>query len=289
MLPMNRDTTDEVSRYLGDRPLEGDGIRMWMPRVLGFHSIAQFETGVGRCTASVIGFRIALTNAHCVTDDAGRHLSMADMRVAFDSFWKRWEVPVVEVHTHQQGRWDNRPENDWALLVLEYHPEYIYPLPVVDTDALHDPASETRLYSGTMLGDLDEGYLALSGHSGDLNDGRFQTLDWGCSFVGDSEKDPDSDLLLYDCVSAPGSSGSPVLFFDGDKSLMSPKVIGVHWGGWQRSDGFLASGVKVRRFLPKLAELRGRISGDPLGVGDKFKAHMAAHSEEMHPEDIHDY
>lgn len=151
-----------------------------------FDRIVRVENPQGSCTGSIIGDRLILTNAHCVTE-AGTPLSPVSIRRGRHTF------PAIEVWTHQgkNGAWDQDRRNDWAILVIEKRLGR----------SLGFEGSSKRLQVGKSL---------LAGYSGDFNDGRYLSADYGCKATSDVS----GAVIQTDCDISRGSSGAPVFVHD---------------------------------------------------------------------------
>ena len=207
------------------------------------------------CTASLVGERLALTNAHCVHDHEGAPAqpggAQAQLRQA------RGPAPggrrggrllgqrergrhANPVSPPYQPSLDGRQSDldcgrDWAILELGSHPVGLDHLEVLD-GAEFRSSPVPGVYRGDEL--LGDG-LVVAGYSGDLNEGRLITMDYGCPILGTG------DAVEYKCATFSGSSGSPILLANG---LADPR------GGRQR--------LRLRRphgaELAQLPDPRGR-------------------------------
>jgi V8-like Glu-specific endopeptidase len=210
LFPIDIDTTGEVVAYAGVEFLDEDAVRMPVHATLGpLASIAKLIGPSHSCTASLVGQALALTNSHCVVDEG--NIDKGPFTLRFDRVGGFEEVPVVEVIRPDVVHVDKDWENDWALLRLAYHPAGRPFLQILDPDSADREIA-------------NHAPIAVGGYSGDLNDGRFMTLDWGCSFLDDSI----ATVLTYDCATFKGASGAPVLLTEGAHRYA---LIGVNAGG----------------------------------------------------------
>jgi V8-like Glu-specific endopeptidase len=208
-------------------------IRLPIVPVAGFSRLLVRVTNErGHCTGSFVGPRIVLTNLHCV----GRR-----MQVTRDLIFYREEYTVTRWHTPggvnyvPQGNelreryWDD----DWALLEIA------------------GTRSDANDYFTVQPGATTATPIMIAGYSGDVSGGRYLTLDIGCPIVGLTPA-----KLRYQCSTAPGSSGSPVL---------SPTdhrvVVGLHHAG-ERVDREVSAmsrtselAIRPERFMPTLQRL----------------------------------
>lgn len=145
------------------------------------------------CTASLVGRRLALTNAHCVTGEGGVPHDISTMALEFNDAGIKDIVSIVNVTTHLGNSWNQQGATDWAILTLDHHPYGRGYLGwIKDPDEYY----------------LDSGNIFNPGYSGDLSRGDFLTLDWQCSF---GEIVRTTGLVEKFCRGSGGSSGSPVL------------------------------------------------------------------------------
>lgn len=253
-LPTDVDSTGQVKAFIGDTPLDKDAVRFpVLPTLHPHNTIAQFLP-LG-CTASLVGHRLALTNAHCVSDKDGRQLNPSKpFELVFRGIRDETRVPVERIvydekYRRDTERSDSDYSDDWALLVLARHPERRGYLGLAPSNAV-DTLVNAR------------GLISVAGHSADLNDGRFITMDWGCRLKSSRRK----AVLRYDCATFGGSSGSPILAVEGP--YKHTRVIGVHACGQETSKdasrkqgrvGRDECGSHVRNFKNKLEQLRAEI------------------------------
>jgi hypothetical protein len=114
----------------------------------------------------------------------------------------------------------------------------------------------------------------VAGYSGDLNEGRLMTMDYGCPILSDG------DAIEYKCATFGGSSGSPLLLANGPYRLTH--VVGVNacsstdrteqsWRRYQTRDDVIgaAYGTPSERFIAPLMRLREATgtSYTPSGIG----------------------
>ena len=168
-----------------------------------------FIGDAGFCTASLVGPRLALTNAHCaaaVPEDkrqvpAGTWRPRGKMALRFEGLYLPDQVRVTKVHLPDGDVWHTAGAisdfyRDFAFLELDRHPVGRGWFGIVD-----DPQS---------IG--DDPKFILAGHSVDLNNGRFLSMDWGCRPLLIL-----NDRLEHTCRSWRGASGSPVLLASGEQ------------------------------------------------------------------------
>lgn len=226
-----------------------DGIRLnVLPSISPLLNIGKFDTGGGRCTASLIGYRIALTNSHCVTSGERKRgeiwklKDFSKMRLNFESVEIPDSVKVVDViysqvNKHRAGWLYKDYSQDWAFLVLERHPI-------------------KRGYLGITFqpSDLKNNKLFLAGYSGDQSDGRLLSLHWGCSLLQTYTK---NRIYNTNCRSSPGSSGAPLLLINGDNKHVY--IAGLHAFGDSSTPG-TAGGLTTINFEKEYLKLVKNIS-----------------------------
>lgn len=277
--------------------LEIDFIRM--PFFAHYHEMAAIGRLLPRwCTVSLVGHRLALTNAHCV-HNGQRFLLANELTLEFDKLGAvRHRKPdksaynaggsfsVVAVHVSPD--WVPSAVNrysgtdcgrDWALLELGEHPEgidFFEVRPDLDfrSDDIRGVYRRDAMLGGGHQYTLVADQLAVGGYSADLNRGSFITLDYGCPIEW---LEPS---IGYKCATAGGSSGSPILMANGPYRLNT--VVGVNacgttklapdtWRTYFSRDDIIdtALGTPARRFIPKLMELREKTGTAylPSGIG----------------------
>lgn len=284
-VPAQVDTVSALPAVVGPTRPGDDGIRVNILPVMGpFRAVGRLLTPDGSCTASLLEPQIVLTNAHCVTDDDGL-LDVAPEQARFtltDPF-SSISIPVRRIVTHRPGGsdWhyaqkgapgrDAQWRHDWALLELAYHPR----LPTLSIFTYHYFDGEGRRldHYPTLADILGPGYLhappppggrlAISGHSGDLNDGRFQSLTWDCPAVDVAGR---PGQVTYHCRGWRGSSGSPVFGIvpaaDGGGSggdVARLTLVGVNAYGGYGDEPYNRGGPSVREFAPAVEALRREI------------------------------
>lgn len=208
--------------------------------------IAHVYNGTSSCT----GFHIApggfvLTNAHCVTGEDNRRASVSEIIVRFDNPLYSLELPVKKIHFNEKYRsvtqkdpareWVKAFQQDWAFLELHTVPA-VGVLPIAVQSSNNDGTFEAG-----PIGTAGKGLLA--GYSADLNDGRFLSMEVGCDW-----KDAKSGkLILHNCESSGGASGSPVLTV----TQNSLSYFGIHAGVL----GGSKVAVPISSFADKLNEI----------------------------------
>jgi V8-like Glu-specific endopeptidase len=275
--------------------LDVDFIRM--PFFAHYHELASIgrlvaTSGqkISSCTASLVGERLALTNAHCVHDHDGRLRSPAELRLNFDKlvghrraaaeaagYWVSESVDVARINvspTYEASAGATASlvdcGRDWAILELDSHPLGLDYLEVLDGVEFRTAPVPGVYRGGELVGDR----LVVAGYSGDLNGGRLITMDYGCPILAAGE------WVDYKCATFSGSSGSPILLANGPYRLTH--VVGVNacgssgrtaqsWRNYRTREDVVgaASGTPSERFVEPLTRLRQATgtSYAPSGLG----------------------
>ena len=181
--------------------------------------VAAGGEGMASRTASLVGERLALTNAHCVHDHEApaQPGGAAQLRQARGPGGRRGgrlrvseSVGVTQIHVSPpyQPSLDGRQSTSTAGATG--HPGARFaprrPRPPRGARRRGVPLlAGARVYRGDeLLGDR----LVVAGYSGDLNEGRLITMDYGCPILG-------TGAAEYKCATFSGSSGSPILLANG--------------------------------------------------------------------------
>lgn len=259
------------------RHLEADFFRM--PLFAHFHALAAIGRleleGARRCTVSLVGKRLALTNAHCVVDEAGRPIA-SGLTVSFDKLHahRKLEAKPDERAAYlgiparplrispayldpSSGRTAfDRCRVDWALLELERHPPDVTPFVATPGHQRRFPEPAFHPPGGALVT-----RVAVAGYSSDLNSGELITMDYGCPLG----RLFDVDVMTYRCATWKGASGAPVLAAGGPGNLA--RLLGVHACGppgltperlatEPSRDGLESLGTPATEFLPALRSLQ---------------------------------
>ncbi len=224
-----------------------DGVRAVLYPSLGWmESIVRVNGKKGTCTGWVWGGVAVVTNAHCVTNEDGSP-GPGTYSVAFERALGSESYKVVEVHTHRNdGGWDRDWANDWAILALDRY----YPYQGLKGWWTPDNAADRKNLLGTKL--------MTAGYSGDLNDGRFLGMHWGCGALGFSNK---NTVLEHKCRTWKGSSGSPIVIAEGKHAGYVVAMNSYVRGRTQENVSVgvgVGGGIMVDRFTDKLKEVTER-------------------------------
>jgi len=169
------------------------------PTVWPWHALGRINQGTGaHCTGTLVAPDAVLTAAHCVFH-ARTNRALRPHELHFVAGYRRGDylaharARAVEVAPGYRYRaMPNLTEvaEDWAIIRLE-HPLTIRPIPV-----------------RTLPAGVDEGRLSRAGYSQDR--AHLLSLHAGCSLRGVLAG---GRVLVTDCDSTRGDSGSPLLLF----------------------------------------------------------------------------
>lgn len=215
--------------------------------------IGKFRSKKGMCTGSIVGPGLVLTNAHCIFQ-MGHHYDnkpktkLRERPWAFIHEWlyESTQYPVTGYYTHEghNAGWDGTVPHDWAILTLG-EPNNDKTVPDGYLHSIDTAKEITSLQRNDKT-------IFLGGYNGDLNDGFYMSMHWGCEFDESSLAD---GRVLHSCKTAPGSSGSPVVLVD---SSGDPHLIALNageFGGSRRNNEFSRFAVNPSEFEPTLTRL----------------------------------
>lgn len=158
----------------------------------------QWTNGRASCTGAFVRPRIVLTAAHCVVHDNFRRLRPQEVQ------FEKWGL------VNRDAVLENRPYRTYKVTEVVVAPGYDHEQDWEDDWALLVTAEESGAHFGWLSetwwvepGDL----LAIAGYSGDVNDGRIMTLDYGCPL----DEIGEHAVYAYSCKTFGGSSGAPIL------------------------------------------------------------------------------
>ncbi len=214
-----------------------DTIRIPVVPLSGFLKlIVRVVSNAGRCTGSFVGPRLVLTNAHCVTDKNGK--AVTGLRVSRDYLFATEDFSVKNWWTvsGEGGLWDQKFTDDWALIELNENR--------FDSDQFF------RVPNSIMDKEFTNLILMVAGYSGDINQGRFLTMDIGCL-----PKELTAEKLYYDCSTYKGSSGAPILSSQDVGTIVALNACSAREQKNTATERGLKCGVRVERFFDKVNEL----------------------------------
>jgi len=246
------------TRSQGEARWTPDGVRMHLFQVspdrlgeggfggyvsrLADHSqaIVRVLRGSSSCTGFLVRPKVVVTNQHCIRETPGAPLA-ADIRVTQSVLWvgtmfrdddeisplEMLVRPVREGGIVSVSKDTRRETQDWAA-----------DWAVLELDRPMDNMPGLEFVTPEELGELTEPIkIAIAGYSGDLDDGAYLTMDWGCDLTSLRP------YASYACAGWKGASGAPVIITEGRHR---GKVVAVNAAG--RSTA-LVSGAIVQPII----------------------------------------
>jgi len=221
----------------------GDDRLVVEPREFPWSAIGRLNTRAGgRCTATLVADRVAVTAAHCLYNRRTRRwLAPGSLHflAGYDRGTHVAEARVVAVARGGGDRPPGRASDDWAVLTLDR------PLAArVGTIAL-------RALDAAALGRLiaDGAGFGRGGYGQDRP--HLPMADLGCPVIGLAGS---GAVLAHRCDAVRGDSGSPVLLADGD----TLSVIAVHVGHTSRDGATVGLAVAAAAFAAAAGDTRTR-------------------------------
>lgn len=269
-----------------------------MPNQGYFKSIGKLinETESAQCTAFIVSKRIAITNAHCVSEGGTLYWSEEEV----SKLPKRHDVLLWAT---ADGAFKKRnlsalPGNDWAVIILDKSASDLPSLTILPGHLSEYP-------------DKSFSHALLAGYNGDLNSGYYLTAHFGCQISGvvsgfsytpllgktategdaikrffaqdleqlkkavDKGKSPDhapfsislNGGLLHNCDTYFGSSGAPILIYSREHKAYF--VAGINQGQYKDlpQNGPLRNqriGVSVSAFYPTFEVAKHIVDGNQI-------------------------
>lgn len=187
--------------------------------------------GRHRCTATLVGTDLVLTNAHCVTDNSGTFTQGLRFRPNVIDNTSEYDIGVAH------GWWGTpaRPgPDDWAILRLR--------TPIGERVGYFGFKSPTPT---TLSSSSWRNRLILAGYSGDFYRNT-PGVHYGCSILNERH---------HDCDTYYGASGSAIFgFFSGQ-----PHIVALHYG----NTGVYNNYIHPQKYTARISELRRNDRGKP--------------------------
>lgn len=248
---LKRNENGPLKQVLGANIIAEDDREAIDPTEGPYTRIVRVKTAKAWCSGSLIGERLALTNAHCITDSfvKGRYQNNMRVYVGYRNDDYEGESRVIKVVA---GFYKKGPvihvNQDWAILVLD--------------EALGDEYGFFKVKPYFPINIFNKPYLMMAGYPEDVSKKGFKpVVDDGCSV-----RLVVKDRLYHDCDSAKGSSGSAI-FHCKDEDLEDCDLVALHagrHGGTDKStyhtkvykDKLANYAVNTKNFYKKVQELR---------------------------------
>ncbi len=162
---------EPIPLVLGGSPDEHSVRFPVVPNQGYFKSIGKLinETEGTQCTAFIVSSRVAMTNAHCVSEGGALYWS----EEAVSQLPKRHDVLawVTADGALKKGDLSELPGYDWAVIILDKSASELPPLTVLPDRLDQYP-------------DATFSHAILAGYNGDLNSGYYLTAHFGCQVNG---------------------------------------------------------------------------------------------------------
>ena len=223
---------------------QSDGVRLFIPRFSHNNStgslfslksmghtqqvirlVAGNKSSSWNCSAAIIKSGKILTAQHCVMDEKGKLATKFSIRYEYLQAGYEYSTKTSKMERKSlsyKGEWTlktakrhylNDWKNDWAILTPK---ESLKDLPYWLKHGMH---VVNKNEFNTFSKNLNSSKVAVAGYSSHLNQGKYITMDWGCSPIGIS-----NNLLFHNCKGFKGDSGAPVVIANGPSKN---KIVGV--------------------------------------------------------------
>jgi hypothetical protein len=158
---------------------------------------ADYNSGKGYCTGTMVSSRIAISAAHCISQK-GEAINPKLISIQRESIFPSQVFLVEKYYTHlgENKGWDTLRKNDWVILITSSQYDKTGSFPQV-----------FRSIPTSIATGVDP--VMLAGYSSDLNKGFYLTLHYGCKFKPNTKSD--RVPYLTNCETAKGSSGAAVM------------------------------------------------------------------------------
>ena len=213
---------------------------------------------IGKCTASLVGPDLILTNAHCVVTKGIQKLYQHHSFKFHPQFQMNQAIPEIDATLLEWGSNApiEQPSLDWALLRLA--------IPIGNFYGHFKVSGIRETKSSALIGKT----LSTAGYPGDKKNGNQMWAHNGCRITGKKldGKSGNYGYLKHNCDTTTGASGSPLyanekgdyviygLHSRGASGSVSESNIENHNGAVQTEQIFDA--IKRNSIAPKYAELQ---------------------------------